>query len=65
MTDYELGVMQDTANDLYKAVKILTDVDHNMGYILSVHYPVILGCKDILSAIAEDLYSRSKEQSHD
>lgn len=63
MSEYELGLMQDTANDLYKALKILTDIDHNMGCITSVHYSVILGCKDILSAVAEDLYEKSRGEA--
>jgi len=65
MTDYELTLMNEAANDLYRAIKTISAIDHNLGYISSVHYPVIQSCKDILQSVAEDLYAKSVGESHD
>lgn len=63
MTDYEMIVMRDASNDLCRALKIISEIDINLGLIDMPHTQVIQGCASALSAIAEDLYSKSQEKT--
>ncbi len=62
MTDYEKTIMRDASIDLYKALRIISDIDINLGLLDTYHHQVIQGCASALHAVAEDLYAESREE---
>ena len=62
MTDYEKQVLRYAALDVYKAIKILGQIDHSLGYIDSPYSSVIEGCRTVLFAISDDMYKHSAEE---
>ncbi len=61
-TEHEKQVMKEASNDLRKAIKIIDELDGNLGYVLIPHNSIIRNCNSILSEIAEDLLQKSREE---
>nr|QMP83141.1 MAG: hypothetical protein [Caudoviricetes sp.] len=63
MTDYEKKIMRGASIDLYKALRIISELDINLGMLNDIHHnQVIQGCASALNAIADDLYAKSREE---
>lgn len=63
MSEYQQGIYEEAANDLYKALKIIREIDGNLAFTdMYFSHRVIQGSYDILMSVAEDLYQRSKNE---
>ena len=62
---YKNEILDDVGKDLYRATKILSDINHNFASVEVGNYcNIIRACNDILCNVAEDLYQlRDKEVS--
>ena len=63
MTQYEQEIVRDIINDLYKATKILNDVNGNFGLVIetSSHHTIIDSCRQILLSVSEELIQKTVE----
>lgn len=57
MSDYRLGVIENTNSDIIKAISILRNLDHNFPHLEGVgHYHTIVeSCRQILETVSEEL----------
>ena len=56
---YENEIIDSVIKDLYKAAKLLGDIDHNLAYTTTGNATnIIRSCEQILLYVAEDLYER-------
>ena len=55
---YKQEVLTSVYKDIYKATKILGDLDHNLAYVegVSSYTTILRSCEQILLAVAEELY---------
>lgn len=55
---YKKEVLTSVYKDIYKATKILGDLDHNLAYVegISSYTTILRSCEQILLAVAEELY---------
>lgn len=62
LTDYEKQIMREASYEVYKAIKLLNNLDCNLGLIATPHSSLISSCADILNTIAEDMRANSGDQ---
>ncbi len=64
---YKQEVLTSVCKDIYKATRILGDLDHNLAYVESTSsYTTILrSCEQILLAVAEELYQIVAKEGED
>ena len=56
---YKNEVIDSVIKDLYKATKVLNDIDHNLPFVDSGScVNIIRSCEQILLYVIEDLYER-------
>jgi len=57
VSDYRLGVIENTNSDIIKAISILRNLDHNFPQLEDVgHYHAIVeSCRQILETVSEEL----------
>jgi hypothetical protein len=56
---YKNEVIDSVIKDLYKATKVLNDIDHDLAFVDSGNcVNIIRSCEQILLCVAEDLYER-------
>ena len=64
---YKQEVLTSVCKDIYKATKILGDLDHDLAYVESTSsYTTILrSCEQILLAVAEEMWREGKREDED
>ena len=65
---YKKEVLMDVYHDIFKAAKIIGDIDHNFGYIdgeVSSYASIIRSCNQILLNVAEELFQIAEEDRKD
>jgi hypothetical protein len=57
MSDYRLSVIEETNRDIIKAVKLLTNLDHNFYHLddMSQYFQIVKSCRQILETVSEEL----------
>jgi hypothetical protein len=65
MTEYEQEIARCIINDIYKAVKILNDLNSEFGLIIntSSHHAIIESCRLILMNVAEELFQKTSAKN--
>lgn len=61
---YKQEVLMRVYHDIFKATKIIGDIDHNFGYIDQggSYATIIRSCEQILLSVAEELYQIAVEE---
>lgn len=61
---YSQEVVADVSRDLTKAVKILSNIDHNFAFIegCELEYDVVVICRELLSTARDNLYISSRKE---
>ena len=62
LTDYEKQIMREASYEIYKAIKLLNNLDCNLGLIETPHSSIISSCANILNTVAEDMHAKSGDQ---
>jgi hypothetical protein len=57
MSDYRLSVIEETNRDIIKAVKLLTNLDHNFYHqdSMAQYFQIVKSCRQILETVSEEL----------
>ena len=57
MSDYRLSVIEETNRDIIKAVKLLTNLDHNFYHLdgMAQYFQIVKSCRQILETVSEEL----------
>jgi hypothetical protein len=57
MSNYRLGVIEETNRDIIKAVNILTKLDHNFYHQdgMAQYFQIVKSCRQILETVSEEL----------
>jgi len=57
MKDYRLSVIVETNREIIKAVKLLTNLDHNFYHQdgMSQYFQIVKSCRQILETVSEEL----------
>lgn len=61
--DYSREVVADVSRDLTKAIRILSDIDHNFAFVegCELEYDVVVKCRELLSTARDNLYISSRK----
>lgn len=64
LTEYEKSICEGAANDVNKAIRILNDINHNLGLVEGgrLEWQAIDSVKSLLLATSESLYQKSLDQ---
>jgi hypothetical protein len=56
--EYSQEVMAEVQRDLIKAIKILSNIDHNFAFVsgCELEYAVVKSCIDLLSEVSQNIY---------
>ena len=57
MNNYRLNVIEETNRDIIKAVKLLTNLDHNFYHQdgMAQYFQIVKSCRQILETVSEEL----------
>lgn len=57
MKTYRLSVIEETNRDIIKAVKLLTNLDHNFYHQdgMAQYFQIVKSCRQILETVSEEL----------
>ena len=63
---YKQEVLMEVYHDIFKATKIIGNIDHNFAYInqASSYVTIIRSCEQILLSVAEELYQMVVEEDN-
>ena len=56
MSEYRENLLSEGSRDVMRAVKILSEIDHNLFMLSSAYINIIRSCEEILKEVAEELY---------
>jgi hypothetical protein len=63
---YQNEIITDVIKDIYKATKLLSDIDHNLAFTTTGNATnIIRSCEQILLCVAEDLYEKKTKEEQD
>jgi hypothetical protein len=57
MSDYRLGVIEETNRDIIKAISLLRNLDHNFSHLdgMAQYFQIVKSCRQILETVSEEL----------
>ena len=56
MSEWRENILVEASGDVLKAVKILSEINHNLPTLSSSYMNIIRSCEEILKEVAEELY---------